>query len=108
MSSHLGYIHVLAGYLLMDILEFGDPDYQINPTQTPAGVIKISDKEAKDWSTIPYIDPNPVPFTTLTLSTPDLSSGPGGTPFIDDSISQQEAIEKDPVSSLSCCLFMIF
>ena len=45
-------------------------------------------------STIPYIDPNPVPFTTLTLSTPASSSGPGGTPFIDNSISQQEAIEK--------------
>jgi hypothetical protein len=43
---------------------------------------------------IPYIDPNPVPFTTLRLSTPSPSSGPGGTPFIDNSISQQEAIQK--------------
>jgi hypothetical protein len=79
----------------MDILKFGyHTSNQTNPTQTPAGVIKISDKEARDRSTIPYIDPNPVPFTTLRLSTPAPSSGPGGTPFIDDSISQQEAIEK--------------
>ena len=79
----------------MDILKFGHhATNQTNPTQTPAGVIKISDKEARERSTIPYIDPNPVPFTTLTLSTPAQSSGPGGTPFIDNSISQQEAIEK--------------
>ena len=79
----------------MDILKFGHhATNQTNPTQTPAGIIKISDKEARERSTIPYIDPNPVPFTTLTLSTPAPSSGPGGTPFIDNSISQQEAIEK--------------
>ena len=67
---------------------------QTNTTQTPAGVIKISDKEARDRSIVPYIDPNPVPFTTLRLSTPPPSSGLGGTPFIDNSISQQEAIQK--------------
>jgi Alginate lyase len=79
----------------MDMVEFGHhASDQTNPTQIPAGVIKISDKEARDRSTIPYIDPNPVPFTTLRLSTPPPSSGPGGTPFIDNSISQQEAIQK--------------
>jgi hypothetical protein len=79
----------------MDMVEFGHhASDQTNPTQTPDGVIKISDKEARDRSTIPYIDPNPVPFTTLRLSTPPPSSGPGGTPFIDNSISQQEAIQK--------------
>ena len=79
----------------MDILEFGPhATNQTNPTQTPAGVIKISDKEARNRSTIPYIDPNPVPFTTLRLSTPAPSSGPVGAPFIDKSISQQEAIQK--------------
>ena len=49
----------------------------IRPTlpETPAGVIKrVSDKEVRDRSTILYIDPNPVPFTTLTLSTPPPSS----------------------------------
>jgi hypothetical protein len=56
----------------MDILKFGHHTTdQANPTQTPPGVIRISDKEARDRSTIPYIDPNPVPFTTLILSTPD-------------------------------------
>jgi hypothetical protein len=73
---------MIAGYLLMDILEFGhNATNQTNTTQTPAGVIKISDKEAREHSTIPYIDPNPVPFTTLRLSTPDPSSGPGGAPL---------------------------
>ena len=63
----------------MDMVEFGHhASDQTNPTHTPAGVIKISDKEARDCSTIPYIDPNPVPFTTLRLSTPPPSSGPGG------------------------------
>jgi hypothetical protein len=79
----------------MDMIEFGHhASDQTNPPQTPAGVIKISDKEARDRSTIQYIDPNPVPFTTLTLSTPPPSSGPGGTPFIDNSISQREVIQK--------------
>ena len=59
----------------MDNLDFGHhATNQANPTQTPAGVINISDKEARDRDTIPYIDPNPVPFTTLRLSTPSLSS----------------------------------
>jgi hypothetical protein len=74
----------------MDMIKFGHHASD----QTPAGVIKISDKEARDRSTIPYIDPNPVPLTTLMLSTPPQSSGPTGTPFIDNSISQQEAIQK--------------
>ena len=54
----------------MDMIKFGHhASDKTNPTQTPAGVIKIGDKEARDHSTIPYIDPNPVPFTTLRLST---------------------------------------
>jgi hypothetical protein len=65
------YSIIIAGYLFMDILKFGHhATNQTNTTETPAGVIKISDKEARERSTIPYIDPNPVPFTTLRLSTP--------------------------------------
>lgn len=42
------------------------------------------DKAARDRSIIPYINPNPVPFTRLSTS----------APFIDNSMSQQEATQK--------------
>ena len=62
MSSHLGYVLyytfiMIAEYLLMDILEFRHhATNQTNPTQSPAGVIKISNKEARQKMMMEHMD----------------------------------------------------
>jgi hypothetical protein len=69
MSSNLGYVLYYAyimttGYLFMDILEFGHHvTNQTDPT---------SNQNKRQGSYGPQ-HPNPVPFTTLRLSTPAMS-----------------------------------
>ena len=73
-------------------------DSQLFPSGLPHGVVKITDKESRARSIIPYIDPNPFPrlvFTGLQLQTEDIPSSalrPINPSFLQ--VSTQEATQK--------------